>query len=109
MDRSDAAQSRDTVGKRLDRLLTIKSAELKVVGPLLARRQGDQLAALAGVEATGDPVRARFDADDVGPFAEHPPDEVARELLVVEDLVGAESARTVDDGDGHAAVRLRDH
>src|SRR5205823_3612373 len=68
--------------------------------------QLDQLATLARVEATRGAVRARLDADDVRALAEHAPDEVVRELVAAEHLVGTEAETAVHDPDRHAAVTL---
>ena len=74
--------------------------------PALSGAELDQLAAGARVEPARGPVRAGLDADDVGALSEHPPDEVVRQLVETEDLVGAESEFAVDEGDGNAAVRF---
>src|SRR5207247_755602 len=74
-------------------------AELEVVRAALAGLELDQLASLPRVEAAGDPVRTRLDAHDVGALAEHPPDEVMRELNGAEYLVRAEAESVVDDRD----------
>ena len=81
----------------------------RVVAALLTRREKDELAALAGVEAAGIPVRARLHRDRVGAVAELPPRDVVRQGAGGVALVDAEAERAVRDGRGDRTVGIGHH
>src|SRR5437899_2266319 len=91
----------------VDLVLARQRPELELVAPAFPGSELDQLAAGPRVEASRSPVRAGLDAEDVGAFPEHAPDEVVWQLVSPEDFVGSEVEIAVDDGDRHASVRLR--
>src|SRR5215204_532616 len=88
-------------------IFAFEGAQLDVVGAFLSCLQFDQLPTLSGVEPAGRAVGARLDAHHVRPLAEHPPDEVVRELFAVVELVETEAGLAVDDCHRHGPVTLR--
>src|SRR5918995_2878009 len=79
--------------KGVNGIVAVQRPELEIICSRLARLQDDQLARLPGGEASRGAVRARLDADHIRPLTQHAPDEMPRQLVAIEDLVGAEFRR----------------
>ena len=92
--------------ERFNRFITRKGAEFEIVVSSLSRLKLDQFTSFASVHATRGPVGARFDPDDVVPFAEHPPDEMAWKLRAVKDLVRPDPKGAINDRHRRVAVRF---
>src|SRR5918994_4159100 len=84
--------------KGVNGVVAVQRPELEIICSRLARLQDDQLTRFTGGEASRGAVRARLDADDVRALSQHPPDEMPRQLVAAEDLVGAEPCRAIGDG-----------